>query len=369
MHLTGGPSRADEPPFFVGCAGGSSHPGRRHILTHRKGCGLTRMSAVDSASTMGHGETRGRAKGAARDLVELSKPGITRLVVITSAVGFGVAYAATEPAARPGGFDLVRLLLAGLIGTALCSSGANALNMWMERRRDALMRRTAGRPIPSGRMSHGKALAAGVAFGVVGVAVLGVFANPVSAVVAVATILTYLLWYTPLKPLSSLSTLVGTIPGALPPLIGWTAASPAGPDGLHALLDPGGWSIVALMVVWQVPHFLALAWMYREDYARGGHRVLPVLDGGGSTTVRATLTWTLALLPVSLAPLLAMPHVVGLVYAIAAVALWGLFLRAAVRLAREATEPNARKVFIASVIYLPLVLGALALNAALSVLA
>ncbi len=327
------------------------------------------MSAVNSASTMGREATDGRARSAARDLMELSKPGITRLVVITSAVGFGVGYAATEGAARPAGLDLLRLLLAGLIGTALCSSGANALNMWMERRRDALMRRTASRPIPSGRMSHARALLAGVAFGGLGALVLALFANPVSAGVAVATILTYLLWYTPLKPLSSLSTLVGTIPGALPPLIGWTAASPAGADGLHGLLDAGGWSIVALMAVWQVPHFLALAWMYREDYARGGHRVLPVLDGGGSTTVRATLLWTLALLPVSLAPLLAMPHVVGLVYTIAAVVLWGLFLKPAIRLAREASEPNARKVFIASVIYLPLVLGALALNAGLSVLA
>lgn len=327
------------------------------------------MSAVDTSSPIPQSPRSGAARGAARDFVELSKPGITRMVVITSAVGFGVAYASTDGAARPTGIELWRLLGAALLGTALCSSCANALNMWMERRRDGLMRRTAGRPIPSGRMTQGRALVAGVVFGVTGTLVLVALANPVSAGVALATILTYLLWYTPLKPVSSLATLVGTIPGALPPLIGWTAASPAGNEGWHGLLDAGGWSIVALMAVWQVPHFLALAWMYREDYARGGHRVLPVLDASGATTVRATLTWTLALLPVSLTPLFAMPHVIGLPYGIAALALWGVFARPVVRLTRHASEPNARKVFIASVIYLPLVLGALALNAALSVFA
>ncbi len=327
------------------------------------------MSAVDTSSTM-MDEPRGAdARRAARDLIELSKPGITRMVVITAAVGFGVAYAAMPGPARPAGIGLWLLLLTALAGTALCASCANALNMWMEHRRDGLMRRTSGRPIPSGRMTKGRALGAGLGFGIAGTLLLALAANPVSAGVALATILTYLLWYTPLKPVSSLSTLVGTIPGALPPLIGWTAVWPAGGDGLHGLLEPGGWSVVALMTVWQVPHFLALAWMYREDYARGGHRVLPVLDASGAMTVRATLSWTIALLPVSLAPLFAMPSVVGLPYAIAAVVLWAVFVRPVARLARSATEPNARKVFIASVIYLPLTLGALALNAAWSVLA
>lgn len=326
------------------------------------------MSAVESTSSISTTPRGGDVRRAVRDLLELSKPGITRMVVITSGVGFGVSYAAMGEA-RPAGVELWRLLGVALLGTALCASCANALNMWMERRRDALMRRTAGRPIPSGRVPHVRALAAGLAFGVAGCALLATLANPVSAGVALATILTYLLWYTPLKPVSSLATLVGTIPGALPPLIGWTAARPGGTGSLHGLLDAGGWSIVALMVVWQVPHFLALAWMYREDYARGGHRVLPAIDGGGATTVHATLAWTMALLPVSLAPLFAMPHVVGLVYAVSAALLWGLFVRPVARLMRQASEPNARRVFIASVIYLPLVLGALALDAALSVLA
>ncbi len=301
------------------------------------------------------------------DMSELTKPRITRLVTITAAVGFGMGAMTLGRVS----VDLLGVFLATLLGTALCSSGASALNEWLERERDGRMRRTSGRPIPAGRIHARHGLLVGLALSAAGVAALWALVNWASAAVALATILSYVWIYTPLKPLTTLATVIGAIPGALPPLIGWTAAygsvtrTTDGPLAWHGLDHPGGWSLFLLMFVWQIPHFLAIAWRHREDYARGGHRVLPVVDPTGGRTVRATLVWTAALIPASLAAVWAMPGLVGWPYAVVALGLGLWFLHAAIGFVRSKTDADAKRLFIVSVIYLPLVLGAMVVDAAL----
>lgn len=294
-------------------------------------------------------------------IVETTKPGITRMVTITSAVGFVMAAVGRS-------WMLGELLLAAagcLLGTALSASGANTLNQWMERRRDGLMKRTAGRPLPSGRLSARTALIAGIVLCVVGVAGLAMTTGFVPAAVSLATILLYLLVYTPLKPVTPLATLVGSVPGALPPLIGWTAASAAG--GVGSLGEAGGWALFLIMFVWQVPHFLAIAWMYRDDYAQGGHKVLPAMDPTGTRTAQTIMLWTVCLIPVVLAPAFMMPHLLGPLYlTVAAVTTLWFLLRAA-KLSVSRTRDDARATFIASVIHLPLLFMAMVADAMIGV--
>ncbi len=287
-------------------------------------------------------------------VVELSKPGIVKMVTLSSAVGFVMAMLGTRDwdATR-----LVTLAIGCIVGTALSAAGANSLNQVMEVERDARMRRTRFRPVPSGRMGELSALLAGVALSVAGLGVLCMACNAWASLVSGITIASYLFWYTPMKPLSPLSTIVGAIPGALPPLIGWSAAR--GGAEYAGLLEPGGWAIFAIIFVWQVPHFLAIAWKYREDYAAGGHRVLPVVDPSGASTSRSVVAWSLALLPISLVPIRFMPDRLGIVYGVAAALAAGVMVWESVRLARVRTDTNARRLFFASIIYLPVVLLAM----------
>lgn len=286
------------------------------------------------------------------DLGEFVKTGIVKMVVFTAGVGFAMS-------ALTRNWTWTELVITGLvclIGTALSAAGANALNQVMEVPRDARMRRTADRPLPAGRMRMQQGWAIGVGLCVAGVAVLAIGNNLWAAGVSAVTILSYLLWYTPLKPVTPLATLVGAIPGALPPLIGWAAASTSEWAGMAEL---GGWSLFLLMFVWQVPHFLALAWKYRDDYARGGHAVLPIGDRDGLRTARAVLFWSLALIPVSLAPSAAMPTLLGRGYIVVAVLSASVFAYTAVKMAVERTDASAMRVFFASIFYLPVVMLAM----------
>lgn len=301
-----------------------------------------------------------RAAVSWRDIGELTKPRITKLVVVTSLVGFAMA-AMIHGGASRSPLSLAILALAAAAGTALCSSGAAALNEWYERVRDAKMKRTANRPIPAGRMSARTGLLIGLTLCAMGLATLWAFTNLGATLVALATIVSYVWLYTPLKPYTPLATIVGAAPGALPPLIGWTAAWPGAPYGLD---HPGGWSIVAIMTVWQIPHFLALAWKYRDDYARGGHRVLPVVDPSGVSTAWTAIVWSIALIPISLASVAAMRTdddrlLLGAPYAVVALLLGLSLLVAAIRFGLRRDDRSAATLFFGSIAYLPLILIAM----------
>lgn len=309
------------------------------------------MTQIDQPAVLGAGAPgveRGRS-AMIDDLLTLTKPGIVKLVTITSLVGFGLG--AVGRNWDWVGFGVALVVVA--IGTALSAGGANALNMAMEHRRDALMNRTSKRPIPARRMSLKLGLWTGVVLSVAGVGVLWVGANWVAAMVSLATILSYIIIYTPLKPVTQLSTIVGAVPGALPPLIGWTVAS-SGP--MHGLWELGGWSLFLLVFVWQVPHFLAIAWKYREDYERGGHAVLPVFDRSGTRTAQHALVWTITLIPVTLLPMQWAPGRLGVLYVALALFAGAYMLKHAWKFARARDDASARGLFIASVIYLPTVL-------------
>jgi heme o synthase len=287
---------------------------------------------------------------------ELTKPRITRMVTITSCVGFTLG-------AVPQHWELADLGLravACVVGTALSASGANALNQWWERDRDAVMPRTCARPLPQERVTPRQALGWGVVFSVLGVGVLA-SVGLAPALVSLATILIYVLLYTPLKPVTTTNTLVGAIPGALPPLIGWAAAASGnalrgGWSTLNPLLDAGGWSLFALMFVWQIPHFLAIAWMYRDDYAKGGYRMLSISDADGRITATTILTWSIVLVPATIAPAVILHAELGLTTRLVA-ALTGLaYVALCARLWRTRQVKHARAVFFASIMHLPLLL-------------
>ncbi|MGD9688989.1 MAG: heme o synthase [Phycisphaerales bacterium] len=302
-------------------------------------------------------------------IVELGKPRITRLVAITALGGLALSLVGRgAPAAPVPWLHLAVAATACALGTALCSGGANGFNQVMESSLDARMHRTRRRPIPSGRVSPALASLASSLMLAIGAAILWAFCGQASASAAILTAATYVLLYTPLKRVTVLNTWVGTIPGALPPLIGWCAGAYAFARGSEsagwaALAEPGGWSLVTLMVVWQIPHFLALAWLHREDYARGGMRMLPVIDPTGRATMLQIVIWSALLVPASLSPWLVMPDRVGLLYAgVAAVTGVGYFVEAA-RLTGDRTPARARRVFLASVIHLPVLMLALAVSA------
>lgn len=289
----------------------------------------------------------------ARAIIETTKPGITRMVTITAIVGF-IAGAIDRSWTTSA---LIGVLAWCIIGTVLSSSGANALNMWWERARDARMARTAGRPLPRGAVEPSLVLFWGIALSVLGVAVLALGSGLAAASVSLACILSYVLVYTPLKPVTSFSTLVGAVPGALPPLIGWAAAI----GSWQSLTTGGGWSLFGLMFVWQLPHFLAIAWMYREDYRLGGYPVLPVLDPTGVATSGAMLCTAFIQIPATLLPLITLDRL-GLAYLLVALLTGSGYLWLSFRLARERTRKAARNVFLASIAHLPLLLIAMVLD-------
>lgn len=285
--------------------------------------------------------------------MEATKPRITRLVTITSGVGFAMA-----GLNRP--WSIGELLLSGLsciAGTALSAAGANALNQWMERDRDALMQRTCARPLPTRRLQPQGVLLAGLLLGILGVGLLALGCGTIPSLLSLTCILVYVLAYTPLKPLTPWATHVGTIPGALPPLIGWTAAWAGG--GLDALRVPGGWSLFILMTVWQMPHFMAIAWMFKDDYLRGGYKVLPSLANGENRTARSIAMWSILLVPATMLPAWAMPGLLGLPYAVIS-GVFGLgMLWLSAGLIQNRTRAAARRLFFASIIHLPVLLLAM----------
>jgi protoheme IX farnesyltransferase len=278
------------------------------------------------------------------DLAELTKPRITSMVVVTAAAGFLLA-------AQDVALDLLRLVHT-LLATALVSSGAGALNQVVERETDARMRRTASRPLPAGRLDPDTALMWGVGLVVGGLSWLALSVNLLTALLGAATVALYVFAYTPLKRVSSLSTLVGAIPGAVPPMMGWTA--------VRDRLEPGAWALFAILFLWQLPHFLAIAWMYREDYARGGFPMLPVDDPGGRRTALQALLYGGALVPVSLLP--APLGLVGAVYLAGALLLGLAYFAAGMGFARDRTDAAARRLLLASVAYLPLLFAVMLID-------
>lgn len=270
--------------------------------------------------------------------LELTKPRITTLVLLTTAAGFSLG--------SQGAFQLV-LFANTVVGVALLCSGVSALNEWMERDLDGLMRRTASRPLPTGRLTSREAFLFGIALTVLGESYLAALVNPLSALCGLGVVVGYLFLYTPLKTRTSLSTAVGAFPGAVPPLLGWAAASNT--LGLEA------WTLFAILFLWQFPHFFAIAWMYREDYARAGILMLPVVEPDGRLTKQQIVVWTLMLVPVSLAP--AALGIAGSVYFGGALVLGALFLATCVAAALTLSRRNARRVLLASVLYLPLLFG------------
>jgi protoheme IX farnesyltransferase len=272
-------------------------------------------------------------RAAAADYLELTKPRITLMVVLTTLVGYVVA-------ARPG-VALAPLALA-LAGTALVAAGASTLNMLLERRTDALMLRTRNRPLPAGRLRPAEVLTFGAAVTIAGLAVLRVANGPVAAAVALLTWATYLFAYTPLKTRTSLSTVVGAFPGALPPVIGWAAA--------RGEVDAGAYVLFSILFLWQIPHFLAIAWIYRDDYARAGLPMLPVIDPDGALTGRQAVANSLALLVVSVVPTVA--GLAGRFYLVGALLLGAMLTAMAVRAGVRRTLPAARALFLASVVHL-----------------
>lgn len=292
---------------------------------------------------MTHAMAQVMARAAPVDLVALTKPRITLLVMLTVAAGYVLGVPVTR-GSWSGGEWL--LLVHTVLGAGLVASGASALNQVAERDIDALMRRTAGRPLPAGRLAVRDATVFGWMLCVVGVAYLSLAVNATTALVAAATCGSYLLLYTPLKRRTPVATLVGVVPGALPIVGGWSGAG--------APLDTRVWVLFTILCLWQVPHFLALAWMFRDDYGRAGLRMLSVVEPDGDSTFRQSVYTAAALIPISLAP--AMLGMSGGVYFIGAAALSCAQLAISVVANRARTVRHARQVFLASLVYLPGVL-------------
>jgi protoheme IX farnesyltransferase len=277
------------------------------------------------------------------DLFELVKARLTLLVLLTTAVGF---YLGSEPPV-----DYAALFHV-VLGTAAAAAGAAALNQWWERKADALMHRTRMRPVPAGRMRPGEALVLGLVFSLFGIGYLSLACNALSAVLAAITITIYIFGYTPLKRTSTANTVVGAIPGAIPPVIGWAAA--------RGVIDAGAWSLFAILLLWQLPHFFAIAWMYREDYSRAGFRMISSDDLSGERSASQSVFFCILLLILG-----GLPAFVGIVtstYLVIQLALGGMFIAVAMRFLKLRTVQAARALFIASIVYLPLLLAALVLT-------
>ena len=283
------------------------------------------------------------AKARLSAYVELTKPRITFLIVLTSAAGFCL-----------GSRGAVNYLLFAnaMISIGLLSSGIATLNQFIERDLDGLMRRTASRPLPTGRLAPLEAMWLGVLLTAGAETYLALFVNGLSAVLGLTVIAGYLFLYTPLKTRSTLSTAVGAYPGAMPPLIGWTAA--------RGEIDVAAWVLFAILFLWQFPHFLAIAWMYREDYGRAGIRMLPVVEPEGRVTGQQIIAYSLMLVPVSLLPTVL--GISGKFYFVTALALGLLFLASGIRVALSKSNQHARQLLLASVFYLPLLFGVMVLD-------
>ena len=275
--------------------------------------------------------------------LELAKPRIVVMVMLTAAAGFWLA-----------GPDISRaiVLFHLLMGTVLVASGTSALNQVAERKDDALMKRTRGRPLPANRLGVVPAGAFAWTMGIGGIAYLGVFVNSLTAVIAAATLISYVFVYTPLKKRTTVATLIGAVPGALPIVGGWAAA--------RGTLSGEAWILFWILFLWQLPHFLALAWMYRDDYARAGFKMLSVGDPDGRMTFGHSTLYAAALLPVSLAPTIV--GIAGTVYFVGALVLSSLFLYTSFMAVRHCTMERARRLFKLSLAYLPALLILMALG-------
>jgi protoheme IX farnesyltransferase len=271
----------------------------------------------------------------ARDFVALAKPRLNVLVVASTLVGYAMANG------EPLGLWSVCGLL---IGTGLVAGGASAFNQVLERDLDALMKRTRSRPLPDQRLQPIEGLLFGTGITLAGLLLIVASSNLLAAAVALATLLSYVVVYTPLKRKSSFGTVIGAIPGALPPIIGWAA--------VEGSLPVQPWTLFGIMFLWQLPHFLAIAWMYKEDYARAGFPMLPVLEPDGRSTGRQAVGYAAALVPLSLAPTLM--GMAGEIYFGGALVLGLAFLWLAIQFARSRSVRDARRLFFGSIIYLPL---------------
>lgn len=271
----------------------------------------------------------------AADYLQLCRPRVAVMVLLTVLIGGLLAADGPTPV----------VLFHALVGTALVTAAASILNQYVERHTDALMPRTANRPLPAGRLAPGEVLALGSLAAVLGLGYLA-GASPPAAIVCAVTFALYVFAYTPAKRTTTLNTLIGAVPGALPPVIGWAA--------VRGRFDGGALALFLIVFVWQVPHFLAIAWMYRDDYAKGGHAMLTVRDRRGDRTAEQMLVYGLTLLPVSLTP--ALGGLAGAGYAAGALALGAYFLRPILRFRRERSPGAARAVLRASLVYLPGVL-------------
>jgi protoheme IX farnesyltransferase len=301
---------------------------------------VTQAAAVTPADAAGTFTVRDTATHRLADFVTLAKPRLNLLVLVTTAAGLYLAAPEGVPSA---------VLLHTLVGTALVAGGAAALNQVWERHSDALMRRTRRRPVASGRVRAPEGAWFGLVLSGAGIVELAAGVNIISAAVAAFTLVSYVLVYTPLKSRTSLATLIGGVPGALPVVIGWVAAT--------GTLSPPAWVLFGIVFFWQMPHFLAIAWLYRDDYAAAGIPLLPVLEPDGRRTGRQALLYSAALCPVSL-----MPPLVGLgggAYTIIATVLGFMLLALSARFARDRSTAAARQLFLFSITYLPLLLGSL----------
>jgi protoheme IX farnesyltransferase len=300
---------------------------------------MTQLSGTNDVVALASGWSRVGA------YAQLSKARLSALVVLTAAAAFVVA-------TPPGTAMSWAAFLWTITGTALAAAAANAFNELIEMHRDALMTRTQGRPLVAATLTPAQALRFGLLAGALGVGTLAVMVNPGAALLALATILIYVGVYTPLKPRTTLNTLVGAVVGALPPLIGWVAAA--------GRLEPAAWVLSALLFLWQIPHFLSLAWLYRDDYARGGFAMLPVFDRDGALTGRVVLLTCLALVPLSLAA--TAWGLAGRTYAAGAIVLGAVLVVLGAAFLRRRTTATARRVFLASILYLPILLCLMVLD-------
>lgn len=278
--------------------------------------------------------------------VELLKPNIMSLVLVSTIIGFYLG---------GNGIQSFSKLFIMLIGTALTAGGSSALNHYLERDADKLMRRTKNRPIPSGLITPGNALLFGIILVLVGIILLVTQVNLLTGFLSILTAFLYVLVYTPLKKITWLNTSVGSIPGALPPMGGWAAAT--------GHLDTGAWILFAIMFLWQHPHFYAIAWMCKEDYARANFKMLPVLEPDGKRTIRQIFWHLTLLIPVSVLPYVEGNS--GLVYAVCVIVLTSIFLISALPLARYKSVHSARLLLKSSVFYLPILLIILVVDKAL----
>ena len=303
------------------------------------------MKTGAPAADAPHADAPGASAARTADWVALTKPRLNLLVLITTLAGLYLA--------EPAGVS-ASLLVHTLVGSALVAGGAAALNQVLERTTDARMRRTRNRPLAAGRLGAMEGAALGALLSLAGLVELAVFTNLTAAAVAAVTLVSYVFLYTPLKTRTSLATLIGAVPGALPPVIGWAAAT--GTISGPAIV------LFGIVFLWQMPHFLAIAWMYRDDYAQAGIPLLPVLEPDGRRTGQQALLYAAALWPVSLLPVIT--GLAGLPYGLVATVLGFVYIGLSVRFAQERSPATARRLFLFSILYLALLLGALVANRA-----